>query len=198
MILQFLPNSSTILPDHHEKSIDMIVFYEVLQSWGRFYAVTPPHTQNRSLSQICWMFCDSCFITEDSHNSSLHRNNPPAKHTLKLSAVLNISLRLTLKEKQQQNLSLKIHAGTNTELSFILSRDRSSMTVHSRSGEWPSPSHRAILVPAADQVSSSDTPGAAASSRSQQEDGMKFSCRGLTRGQEAWVFTCIKVKKYYA
>lgn len=44
----------------------------------------------------------------------------------------------------------------NTGYNFVLCRDRSSMSVHIRSGEWPLHSRQAILVPADDRVSSSD------------------------------------------
>lgn len=64
-----------------------------------------------------------------------------------------------LKQNNKEKLSPNIHGYTNSERGFILSRDKRSMAVHSRSGEWPLWFRRAILVPADDRVSSSDAPG---------------------------------------
>lgn len=62
------------------------------------------------------------------------------------------------------------------------------MSVHSRSGGVAVRSCRAILVPARDQVSSPDTPGAAGSlsqPKGTPLDILKLNCRGLTRRQRA-------------
>lgn len=87
---------------------------------------------------------------------------------------------------------------------FVLSSDRSSMTVNSRSGEWPLQSRRAILVPADDQVSSTDRCCCCQPLTANKTpldiltlfwgQRMKFNCRGLTRGQKAWDYVHFFVK----
>ena len=140
-----------------------IYFFVGFSKWRHFFSITSGGKKRKSfLSQICQILV---LILKTK------KLNPHFSHQ-------------------------KIHAHTNTEhVFFVLASDSSSVTVHSRSGEWPSRSRRAILVPADDQVSSTDRCCCCQPLTANKTpldiltlcwgQGMKFNCRGLTRGTES-------------